>query len=459
MNHMAEYQDNTVLHSDDSQKRPVEGRGAGHDTVRRINRQLILNYLREHGPTPRVTIAKALRLSRATVSSIIEELTNEDLVHEGKKLRATQKGGRRATRVHFNADASYAIGVDLGRTHLRIYLTNLETKPIAQWSQRFDMKIGGEEGLSFIAEKINELVNENGKTWERVRGIGVSIPGSPDRSFHRLISPPRLKNWSEIDIPAYLREELQLPEDFPIYLDNDGNMGALGESRYGAGVGIANLIYIKLSTGIGAGLILNGQLYRGSNGVAGEFGHVIIEADSPPCTSCGKRGCLEALAGLAAIVEDAHQGTSLRGIRPVEVKDIPPDLMADVIIAAQNGDAASRAALVHAGERIGKAIGSYLINMYNPSVILLDGGIVRPSKGDTVYENKLLLDCIIEHAEASSQPVAWSGTKIGPGMLGDDAVGRGAAATVLDKDTQLNAPALQVVQENMKVLYKVMHVG
>jgi len=439
MNHTAEYQDNTVLHSDDSQKEPVEGRGAGHDTVRRINRQLILDYLRKHGPTPRVTIAKALHLSRATISSIIEDLINENLVHEGKKLRATQKGGRRATRVHFNADAGYAIGVDLGRTHLRIYLTNLETKPIDQWAQRFDMKIGWEEGLPFIAEKINELVKKNDKTWKKVRGIGVSIPGSPDPSFHKLISPPRLSNWSGVDIPEYLREKLQLPEDFPIYLDNDGNMGALGESRYGAGVDIANLIYIKLSTGIGAGLILNGQLYRGSTGVAGEFGHVIIEADSPPCSSCGKRGCLEALAGLAAIVEDARQGTSLHGSRPVAVEDVPPDLMADVMIAAQNGDAASSAALIHAGERIGKAIGSYLINVYNPSMILLDGGIIRPSKGDTVYESKLLLNCIIEHAKASSLPVALAGTKIGPGMLGDDAVVRGAAAAVLDKDTQLNA--------------------
>lgn len=438
MNHTAEHQDNIVPYDDDSHKGSVEGRGAGHDTVRSINRQLILNYLREQGPTPRVTIAKALRLSRATVSSIIDELRKDDLVHEGKKLQAAQKGGRRATRVHFNADAGYTIGIDLGRTHLRIYLTDLETTPVDQWSQRFDMKIGWKEGLPFIAEKINELVKKSGKTWEKVRGIGVSIPGSPDPSFHKLISPLRLSNWSEVDIPAYLREKLPLPENSPIYLDNDGNMGALGESRYGAGVGIANLIYIKLSTGIGAGLILNRQLYRGSKGVAGEFGHVIIEADSPPCTSCGKRGCLEALAGLAAIVEDARQGTSLHGSRPVAVEDVPPDLMADVIIAAQNGDAASCAALIHAGERIGKAIGSYLINVYNPSVILLDGGIIRPSKGDTVYQSKLLLDCIIEHAEASSLPAAWSGTKIGPGMLGDDAIGRGAAATVLDKDIQLN---------------------
>lgn len=420
-------------------RRQLGGQPTSLNSIREVNRILILNYLRKFGPAPRVTIANALSLSRATVSSIIDELTNEDLVHEGMKLRSTTKGGRRATRVHFNADAGYIVAVDLGRTHLRIYLTDLEAKPIAQWGERFDMmKIGWKEGLPFIAEKINELVKENSKTWERMRGIGLSIPGSPDPTFRMLISPPRLSNWSKVDIPAHLRKRLQLREDFPIYLDSDANMGTLGESRYGAGVGISNLIYIKLSTGIGAGLILNGQLYRGSNGVAGGFGHVITEADSPPCSSCGKRGCLEALAGMAAIVEDARQGTSLHGTPPVEAEDIRPDFMADVIIAAQEGDPASRAAIIHAGERIGKAIGSYLINVYNPSVILLDGGIVRPGKGDTVYENRLLLKCILKHAEASSLPVAWSGTKIGPGALGDDAVGRGAAATVIDNDAELN---------------------
>ncbi len=439
MNHTAEYQDTTVPDGNDSHKGRLKGRGVGHGTVRTINRQLILNYLREHGPTPRVAIAKGLKLSRATVSSIIDELKKDGLVHEGKKMRATEKGGRRATRIHFNADAGYIIGIDLGRTRLRIYLTDLEAKCSDQWSDRFDMKSGWKDGLRLIAERVDELVKRNSKTWEMVRGIGLSIPGSPDPTFRKLISPPLLENWSQIDIPAYLREQLPLREDFPIYLDNDANMGALGESRYGAGEGIANLIYIKLSTGIGAGLILNGQLYRGSNGIAGEFGHVIIEEYSPPCSSCGKQGCLEALAGLGAVVEDARQRTSLRGIQPIEGKDITPDLMADVIIAAREGDAASRAALRHAGERIGKAIGSYLINVYNPSVILLDGGIVRPSKGDTVYENELLLDCIIENAEASSLPAAWSGTKISPGKLGDDAVGLGAVATVLDKDTKLNA--------------------
>src|SRR5207253_163868 len=118
--------------------RHLRGQATGSSSIREINRILILNYLRKCGPTPRVTIANALSLSRATVSSIIDELMNEDLVHIGGKLQATTKGGRRATRVHFNADAGYIVAVDLGRTHLRIYLTDLEAKPIAQWGTRFD---------------------------------------------------------------------------------------------------------------------------------------------------------------------------------------------------------------------------------------------------------------------------------------------------------------------------------
>jgi excisionase family DNA binding protein len=178
------------------ERRQLRGQRISLNPIREMNRKVILNYLREKGPTPRVTIATSLNLSRATVSSIIDELLNEDLVHEGKKLRATAKGGRRATRVQFNADAGYILAVDLGRTHLRIYLTDLEAKPIGRWEMRLDlMKMGWKEGLPFIAERINELVRESGKTWERVRGIGLSIPGLPDPRYRKLVSPPLLNKW------------------------------------------------------------------------------------------------------------------------------------------------------------------------------------------------------------------------------------------------------------------------
>jgi len=452
----------TSLDDIPSQRGRMKGRGAGLKTVRTVNRRLILNYLRERGPAPRVTIAKELGLSRATVSNIIEELIGDKLVHEGTKIGVTEKGGRQPRRVHFNANAGYIVAIDMGRSHLNIYLANLLAESLDRWLGPFDMTSGWEDGLRFVAERSDELVKRNLGSWNLVRGIGLSIPGAPDPTLRMLISPPLLSNWHNVDIPADLRGRLGLEKDFPIYLDNDANMGALGENRYGIWRGEANMIYVKLGTGIGVGLILNGQSYRGSGGVAGEFGHVKIKERSRRCPSCDKQGCLEALAGHAAIVDDARNGTSLSRERASEESRPEPESpalagnagdidMADVITAARRGDAASRVALECAGKRIGEAIGSYLINVYNPSLIILDGGTIHASKGNDndVIRNELLFDSLHQSAEDSSLPAAWEGTKILIGDLGDkpandkemnNAIALGAVATVIDHDEEFSPP-------------------
>jgi predicted NBD/HSP70 family sugar kinase len=426
--------------------RQLENQGADLSALRKFNRRLILNYLREQGSTSRVNLSDNLGLSRATVGSIIDDLKKDGIVQEGGKLVTGGKTGRRATRLHFNANAGYAIGVDIGRSHLNIRLTNLSLETITGSREAFDTKRGGKDGLEFVAKNLHEIVEQTGKTWDQVRGIGLSIPGSPDPNFRMLISPPMLSNWQNIDIPAYLRRKLNLKKNIPIYLDNDANMGALGESRCGEGQNVADLIYVKVGTGIGAGLILGGQLYRGSRGVAGEFGHTLINEETPLCPSCGKRGCLEALVGIEAIVKDADEGISLSKL-PSGIKSIPPTLsgyshktdIADVILAADEGDAASRAALEAAGRYIGIAIGRNLINMYNPSVILLDGGVIRVQEGGDFRMNELLLATLRQSAQDSALPQAWAGTEILTcNKLGDSAVALGAAATVIDRDEEFS---------------------
>src|SRR6185437_13928337 len=177
------------------------------------------------------------------------------------------------------------------------------------------------------------------------------------------------------EIGQFLRKELDAPQ---IYIENDANLGALGECRFGAGRGVSDLAYIKLGTGIGGGLVINGTIYRGSFGSAGELGHVTLDENGPLC-DCGSRGCLETLAGAAAIVEDARLARSLVLIGKNGPREQPRDAIrdiADVITAAQEGDLACRAAIERAGEHIGAAIAS-LINLVNPSLILFDGGVTR----------------------------------------------------------------------------------
>lgn len=446
MDNKEEHPYQPILHGNEGGTGRLGGHRADRVTIRKHNRQLILNYLRLYGPASRVAVANSLRMSRATVSSIVSELKKGGWVREEGRVKSTDKGGRQAILVHFNENAGYIIGVDLGRSRIRIYLANLEPKIVDQFSASFNIRIGWEETLHFIITNMDKLTRTNLGTWDRVRGIGLSIPGTLDQTGRRLISPPLFQGWSDVDIPTHLCRKLNLDENFPIYLDRDANMGALAESHYGKGRGVENLVYVKLSTGISAGLILNGQLYRGNNGVAGEFGHVLFNEESLPCPSCGKQGCLEAVAGLNAILADAgkgasfHKGRSLLHTESGEETEATSELMADVIIEAEKGDATCRTALIRAGAHIGKAIGSYLINVYNPCMILLDGGIVRPNKRKVVYNN-LLIESLKEHARDSSLPAAWDRTEISTGELGDNAVGLGAIGTVLDRDPDLNMPS------------------
>jgi predicted NBD/HSP70 family sugar kinase len=445
MDHISKHQTTTVPDVDDTQEKHSVSQGADNATMRTFNRQLILNYLRIHEKKTRVAIARDLGISRATVSSIIQLLEKDNLVCEGEKVGATStgatsKGGKRATLVHFNVNAGYIIGVDLGRSRLRIYLMNLKPDIIDQNDYALDINIEASEGIRFIAEVIKRLIQKNPDTRDKTRGIGIALPGVLDPTSRRLVSPLDLANWSNANIPIQLRKELEYDKNIPIYLDNDANMGALGESRYGSKAGCRNMVYIKLSNAIGAGLILNGELYRG-NGAAGELGHVLIEHGGRKCVACGKCGCLEAYAGLQAIVRDARKNATQSSL---EDEPITPGHMADLIIAARAGDTSSRKTLEQAGKLIGQVIGSSLINIYNPSIILLDGGSVRPSKDDQVYINEFLLQSIKESAKDSSMPVNWDGTQILEGSLGDDAVGFGVVATVIDNDSELNMPKSEV---------------
>jgi glucokinase-like ROK family protein len=381
-------------------------RGADVRAMREFNLLLVLNCIREHGPLPRVAIARHTGLSRPTVSSLMEILLRERLVREGELMNSSAVGGRRAVEVHFNASAGYVLGVDVGRTHLTMMLANLAAEIQARHSEPFDSSQGAEACLPLLSTRLRAFIEAADTRWDQIVGIGMGVPGPIDTSRRQLVSPPRLPGWDRINLYAAMHHELQVP----VFLDNDANMGTLGESRYGAGRGVENMAYIKLGTGIGGGMIMNGVIYRGS-GSAGEIGHVTIDADGPEC-ACGNRGCLEALAGAGAIVEDASREASHA------VRDI-----ADVIRAAQEGDPHCRAALERAGEYVGVAVAD-VINLCNPTLILLDGGVSRAGE--------LLLDPLRRTAAARSLPIAWASTTVQLAQLGDNAIALGAVSTVLD---------------------------
>lgn len=409
------------------QDRQPAAQGADIHRLREFNRLLVLNYVRDHGPVSRVMLAQRLGLSRTTVSSIMDALLQEGFVREGHFLDAAPKGGRRAILVHFNADAGRILGIDVGRTHLTMLLTNLTPAIVAQRTVSFDTSRGAGVCLPILISEIRTFVEASATNWEMIVGIGLGIPGPLSANFHYLSSPPHMPGWDNIDI----WEALHAAFHKPLYIDNDANMGALGEIRLGAGRGDLDMAYVKISTGIGGGLVLNGRIYRGHQGSAGELGHLTINEDGPRCV-CGSRGCLETLAGARAIVADAEQGFSLarkQGAAPGDesiasqrAQRVFTDI-ADVIVAAQQGDASSIAALERAGERIALALAG-LVNLVNPASIVLDGSVARA--GD------ILLDSIRKVVASTSLPAAWQGTRLLLGELGATAIALGATLTVLD---------------------------
>jgi predicted NBD/HSP70 family sugar kinase len=389
-------------------------RGAGLRTMRELNRGLVLNCIRTEGPLARVAIAERTRLSRTTVGSIVDALLKDGLVREGELLSAARSGGRKATPVHFHAAAGVVLGVDLGRTHLTIIAANLAAEPLARHSGPLDTDAGPDVCLPGVVDALRCFAAAHGIGWDTIVGAGLGIPGPMDGALRTLVAPPRMPGWDRVDVRAALRRALRVP----VYLDNDANMGALGESRFGAGRGVADFAYVKVGTGIGCGLVVNGAVYRGSQGFAGELGHLTLDVDGPLC-DCGNRGCLEAVAGAGAIVRAALGGAGRDG----DMADVADVDVADVVRAALAGDAASREAIARAGEQIGVALAG-LVNLVNPSLILLDGGVARAGE--------LLIAPVRAAIAARSLAAASASARIEPAALGESAIALGAVALVLD---------------------------
>ena len=392
-------------------------KGTDLQMMRESNRLLILNYVREHGPVARAEIARATGLSATTVSTIIDALLQEGFVHEGAMQRAVASSGRRVVPVHFNAVGGSIFGIALGRNHLTMLLCDLSASIVSRRVIPFDTGQGAAVCLPLLAEALRAFVKEQGISWNRIVGAGLGMPGPIDPHLQGPVTPPRMPGWHNVNVRDLLSRELGVP----VYLDNNANLGALGESRYGAGQGASDMIYLQLGAGIGGGLIMDNKMYRGSTGGAGEIGHMTIEPQGPLC-SCGKRGCLEALAGAVAIIDEARQrsanAVSMSTDQAPEITDI-----AQVVQKAQAGDLACQTALEHAGWSIGIALAN-LMNVLNPSLILLDGS--------SMQAGALLLEPIRHSIAAYSLLDLQTNTRIMPGALGGDATALGGVAVVLD---------------------------
>jgi glucokinase-like ROK family protein len=385
--------------------------------VKSNNKYTILDLIRfTPGGISRVEIARQIGLTRAAVTTIVKDLLDTGVIREAESIQV--HNGRPPIVLEINPTLGYVIGIDFGATHLSLVLADLSARILEELELEFTIQAGPDAGIAEADRGVRELLTRAGLALKDILAIGMGVPGPVVAEAGMVLAPPIMPGWDRFPI----RETVEKLWGVPVSLNNDADLGALGEWAAGSGRGEANLAYIKVGTGIGAGLLLNGQIYRGVTGSAGEIGHLTIDENGPLCT-CGNHGCLEAIAGGQAIAlqaqEAVRQGkrTRMAVIQPVESLSVR-----DVAAAASRGDLLAQQILAKAGTHIGIAIAG-LINLFNPSMIVVGGGVART--GD------LLLEPVRQAVESRSMPASVRAVRITTAMLGKRSSAMGAVIQAL----------------------------
>ena len=326
----------------------------------------ILSLLRDEGPLSRAELGDVLELPRPRVVAELDRLVAAGLVREAGP--AASRGGRRSTLVELNADIRFA-GVDLGATSIDVEITDGRLEPVAAYSEPADIRTGPKPILHRVDEILAKFKVEG--AYERLMGIGIGVPGPVSFRDGVPVSPPIMPGWDRYPV----RELLTREHNCPVVVDNDVNIMAVGERFGGVARATDNLLYVKIGTGIGCGIFLNGEVYRGPDGCAGDVGHIQVDANGPVC-SCGNVGCLEALFGGAALARDALAAArSGASAALAERLNLNGTVSAkDVADGAAEGDVTCIRLIREGGRRIGSVLAS-LVSFINPSMIVIGGGL------------------------------------------------------------------------------------
>ncbi|UVI28855.1 ROK family transcriptional regulator [Paenibacillus spongiae] len=320
--------------------------------IKKINTAIVLEAILKHAPLSRAQISERTGLNKATVSSLVQDLIDNQLVLEIGQ--GASSGGRKPVLLLFHARAGYAIGIDLGVNYIRGVLTDLEGGVIA--GCELPLKTNEQQAvIEQLAACIDSLRKEIPDSPYGLVGIGVGVPGIVDEQGMILFAPNL--GWTQVK----LQQALEQRYDVPISIDNEANAGAQGEQKYGAGRGIAHQIYVSVGIGIGTGIILNKELYKGASGFSGELGHLSIEMNGKHCR-CGNDGCWELYASENALLEQAE---------PLGYTDLDALLQ-----AAEDGDTRVRELFSSIGTALGTGIAN-IVNVFNPDVVIVGNRMSR----------------------------------------------------------------------------------
>jgi glucokinase-like ROK family protein len=342
-------------------------------------------------PVSRSEMAEALGVSRSKISLEVGRLLEDGLLVEGGL--AESDGGRRSSLLRIPRSAGLIAAVDLGASSIDVALTDLGGGLVAHAGAPSDIKDGPTVVLRRARELLSGLLGDQGSEAREVRAIGVGVPGPVEYASGLLNSPPIMPGWDRFPI----RDAFAAEYAAPVFVDNDVNVMTLGEHRGGAGKGVDNVLFVKIGTGIGGGIIADGRLYRGSQGCAGDIGHICADPNGPVC-SCGNVGCLEAMAGAPAIVAKAER-CARDGVSPMfgEMLERRGALgTRDVGEAAGLGDYHALGIIKESGRLVGGVIAT-LVSTLNPSLVIIGGGVANIGHAllgeirSTVYRRSLPL--------------------------------------------------------------------
>jgi predicted NBD/HSP70 family sugar kinase len=327
--------------------------------LRDRNRERVVGVVRERGRISQAEIARVTGLSRTTVHTLVSEMKASGLVQEIEVSVPDVRGGRPAMQLTLRRSSLAVVGIDFGHSHVQVAVGDIAHNVLAERRCDLDVNHHAREALDTSARMVAEVLAEAHVERKSVVGAGIGIPGPVDRAKGAVGSASILPGWIGLRIESEMQERLGIP----VEIENDANLGALAELTWGAGRECSNFAYIKAATGIGAGLVIDGNLLHGVSGTAGEIGHTTLDESGALCY-CGNRGCLETVASGPAIIQ-------LVGL----VDGVIPSLSRIVELAVA-GDVRCRRAISDAGHEIGVAVAG-LCNLINPERVIVGGLLSR----------------------------------------------------------------------------------
>lgn len=379
------------------------------DLIRAINRSAVLNTIKTYGPISRAEVTRYTRLSAATISGITAELIESGLIFE--KETGDSKGGRRPILLALKPRGGYVVGLKLSENQIVGVLTDLETTVLFKHTQLLNNH-SLHQTIDSLVQVVEILISQGKVPQKKLLGVGLGLAGIVDGQNGRLRHSPTF-GWKDVPLGDLLAERVMVP----VHMGNDVDTLTLTEQWFGKGQGIDNFLTVTIGRGVGLGIVVNGQIYSGFRGGAGEFGHMVIDPAGPLC-DCGNHGCLETYVADPALLRMANAAIA-RGELPETTQDLDT-----LVQLAKEGHPIAINIFDQAGQVLGRGIAN-LINIFSPQMLILSGEGVRAG------------ELIIAPMRQAAAQYVMSGlsddTEIEVDVWNDDAWARGAASLVLQE--------------------------